>query len=357
MQKGTALVVGATGIVGGNLASYLAASGWTVYGLSRRPSDTAVVIPVSADLLDAEATAKALDGLPISHVFFCTWTRRDSEAENEKANGAMMRNLFDALDAEHLRHASLVTGTKQYLGSFEAYGSGNVVTPFRESAERVPGPNFYYRLEDILLENAERHGLSWNVHRPHTIIGYARGNAMNMGVTLAAYAAICKATGRRFKFPGSQTQWNALTDLTDALLLARQMEWAAISPGTQNQAYNTVNGDVFRWRRLWTELGDYFGLESEGPDAEPHTLEQQMQGIESTWAELAESHDLVESDINALASWWHSDGDLGRDQECVNDINKSRNFGFHEHRETRSAFFDLFDRLAAERIIPPVEGR
>jgi len=38
----------------------------------------------------------------------------------------------------------------------------------------------------------------------------------------------------------------------------------------------------------------------------------------------------------------------------VNDVNKSRNFGFHAHRETRAAFFDLFDRLAAERIIPPV---
>ncbi len=33
MRKGTALVVGATGITGGNLASYLVANGWTVYGL------------------------------------------------------------------------------------------------------------------------------------------------------------------------------------------------------------------------------------------------------------------------------------------------------------------------------------
>ncbi|HEB03834.1 MAG TPA: NAD-dependent epimerase/dehydratase family protein, partial [Halomonas sp.] len=59
MRKGTALVVGATGITGGNLASYLTASGWTVYGLSRRPSDQAGVIPVAADLLDREATAEA----------------------------------------------------------------------------------------------------------------------------------------------------------------------------------------------------------------------------------------------------------------------------------------------------------
>ncbi len=60
MRKGTALVVGATGITGGNLASYLLASGWTVYGLARRPAEQAGVIPVAADLLDETATAQAL---------------------------------------------------------------------------------------------------------------------------------------------------------------------------------------------------------------------------------------------------------------------------------------------------------
>ncbi len=233
MRKGTALVVGATGITGGNLASYLTASGWSVYGLSRRPSEQAGVIPVAADLLEREATAEALAGLPITHVFYCTWVRRDNEKANVEANGAMMHNLLDALQGTNLEHVSLVTGTKQYLGAFENYGSGKTETPFRESAPRVPGDNFYYTLEDIMFEKAERDGFSWNVHRPHTVIGYARGNAMNMGVTLAVYASICKATGQPFTFPGSQVQWNALTDLTDSLVLARQMEWAATSPGAR----------------------------------------------------------------------------------------------------------------------------
>ena len=83
-----------------------------------------------------------------------------------------------------IKHVSLVTGTKQYLGSSESYGSGKTETPFRESAPRVPGENFYYALEDTLFTAAERDGFSWNVHRPHTVIGYALGNAMNMGVTL-----------------------------------------------------------------------------------------------------------------------------------------------------------------------------
>lgn len=352
MRKGIALVVGATGITGGNLANYLIASGWTVYGLSRRPSGQAGVIPVNADLLDRDATARELDGLPISHVFYCTWTQRDSERENVEANGAMMNHLFDALDAKSLSHVSLVTGTKQYLGAFENYGSGKTETPFRESEPRVSGPNFYYTLEDILLEAAGRHGFSWNVHRPHTVIGHARGNAMNMGVTLAVYASICKATGQPFTFPGSQIQWNALTDMTDALLLARQMEWAALTPGAHNEAFNTVNGDTFRWRRMWREIGEFFGLEAPDCPPTPQPLEQQMQGIEPEWTRIAEQHGLVERDVTKLASWWHTDADLGRELECVNDITKSRDFGFNEYRETRAAFFDLFTRLRAEKVIP-----
>ncbi|GAA5179274.1 SDR family oxidoreductase [Modicisalibacter zincidurans] len=352
MRKGTALVVGATGITGGNLAAYLVASGWTVYGLSRRASEQSGVIPVAADLLDEAATEQALAGLPITHVFYCTWIRRDNEKANVEANSQMMRNLFAGLDSDKLDHASLVTGTKQYLGSFEAYGSGRIETPFRESEPRVPGDNFYYALEDVLFEAAERHGFNWNVHRPHTVIGYARGNAMNMGTTIAVYASICKETGKPFVFPGSRTQWNALTDMTDALVLARQMEWAATAPGVANQAFNAVNGDVFRWRRMWREIGEYFDLEVSDCPETPQPLDEQMAGAEATWREIAAKHDLIEPDVANLASWWHTDADLGRDQECVNDTTKCRDFGFDHLRETRAAFVDLFARLRAERIIP-----
>ncbi len=63
-------------------------------------------------------------------------------------------------------------------------------------------------------------GFSWSVHRPHSMIGYALGNAMNMDVTLAVYASICRETGQPFIFPGSHVQWIALTDVTDAHILA-----------------------------------------------------------------------------------------------------------------------------------------
>jgi nucleoside-diphosphate-sugar epimerase len=352
MRKGVALVVGATGITGSNLSNQLIANGWTVYGLSRRPATEVSYIPVAADLFDAQSLKSALSGLPVTHVFFCTWTRRDTEQENVEANSTMMRNLFSALTDAPLVHATLVTGTKHYLGSFENYGSGQAETPFRESEPRQPGANFYYSLEDILYGIAEQRGLTWSVHRPHTVIGHARGNAMNIGVTLGVYASLCKAAGEPFVFPGSRLQWNALTDMTDATLLARQIEWAATAPGAANQAFNTVNGDTFRWRWMWGEIAQFFGIENGGCPEEPAPLDARMTDAKTRWASLAKSHGLVESDVDKLVSWWHTDADLGRELECVNDMNKSRDFGFEVTRDTRAALLDLFTRLQAEKVLP-----
>jgi hypothetical protein len=60
----------------------------------------------------------------------------------------------------------------------------------------------------------------------------------------------------------------------------------------------------------------------------------------------------VERDVDRLASWWHTDSDLGRQLECVNDMTKSRLLGFTLYQESRASFFELFDRLRREKIIP-----
>jgi nucleoside-diphosphate-sugar epimerase len=350
----SALIVGATGIVGSNLAAHLAAKDWTVYGLARRPSrEVSNLRPVAADLLKPNQLREALSGLDVSHVFIATWSRQATEAENCKVNGAMVRNLLTALrGSRSLAHVALVTGLKHYLGPFEAYGKVPPVTPFREEQPRLPVENFYYVQEDEVFKAAKQQGFSWSVHRPHSIIGHALGNAMNMGVTLATYAAICREAGRPFRFPGSEAQWNGLTDVTDARLLARHLEWAATSQAARNQAFNVVNGDVFRWNWLWPRLGAYFGVEAAGFSGEPALLERQMQGIGPVWKQIADKHGLIESDIDRLASWWHTDADLGRPFECMTDMSKSRRMGFLDYQYTPDSFFDLFARLQAERVIP-----
>ena len=351
-HKKAALVVGSTGIAGGNLAARLVANGWQVYGLARKPGEMAGVVPVAADLQDAETLRRALFHVEPTHVFICTWLRQETEAENVRVNGDTVRNLFGALEGKPLVHAALVTGTKHYLGPFESYGQTNAETPFREDNPRLPGLNFYYTQEDLLFAAAEKGGFGWTVHRAHTMIGYARGNAMNMGVTLAVYASLCRAKGEPFVFPGSPEQWNALTDVTDARLLAAQLEWAARSPAAYGLAFNVSNGDLFRWRWLWPQLAAYFGVEPQGPPEPIAPLEGRMGGAAAEWRALAEKAGLVEPDVNRLVSWWHTDGDLGRTIECVNDLTRSRTLGFCDYQPTPASFFELFDRLRAERIIP-----
>jgi nucleoside-diphosphate-sugar epimerase len=351
----TALIAGVTGIVGNNLARQLVSNGWEVHGLARRASNNIEGVNfIAADLLDPTSLRAALANLKPSHVFITTWLRQPTEAENIRINSAMVRNLLDAVSpAESLSHVALVTGLKHYLGPFEAYGKGKLpATPFREEQPRLDIENFYYAQEDEVFAAAERHHFSWTIHRPHTIIGYALGNAMNMGVTLAVYANICRETGRPFLFPGSATQWNSLTDMTDARLLARHLEWAATTPVARDHAFNVVNGDVFRWNWMWPRLAAWFGIEPAPFPGHTTPLEQQLAGTEEIWSNIAKSHNLVEPNLNNLASAWHTDADLGRPIEVVTDMSKSRKFGFLDYQPTDESFFDLFTRLRHDRIIP-----
>src|SRR5689334_23236327 len=147
----TALVVGATGIIGSALALELTRQGWSVLGLARRPSkDVPGMEPVAADLLDPASLSKALEDHTPSHVFLATWTRNDTEAENIRVNSAMVRNVLDALSPKNaVQHVGLVTGLKHYLGPFEAYAKGELPqTPLREEQPRLPVDNFYYAQED-----------------------------------------------------------------------------------------------------------------------------------------------------------------------------------------------------------------
>ena len=350
----TALIVGSTGIVGSALAGKLVAQGWAVLGLARRPQTQAGVKPIAADLLDPSALAAALTSERPTHVFLASWLRQDTEAENIRVNGAMVRNVLDALrPAGSVRHVALVTGLKHYLGPFEAYGKGALPkTPFREEQGRLDVPNFYYAQEDEVFSAAARDGFAWSVHRPHTVIGKAVGNAMNMGTTLAVYATLCKDIGRPFLFPGSAAQWNGLTDMTDAGQLADHLVWAATTPAAANEDFNIANGDVFRWSWMWGRIAEWFGLRFVEFDGAARPLEQQMAGDAGAWREIAERRGLVEADLSRLASPWHTDADLGRPIEVVTDMSKSRRLGFGGYKATDQALYDLFEQLRGDRLVP-----
>jgi len=349
-----ALIVGATGIVGLNVAEHLAAvGGWEINGVSRRPPlGASYMRTIRLDVLDGRKTAEALAALSPTHVFYCTWARGKDEDDNIRLNGSMLRNVLDAVkDTRSVEHVAVVTGTKHYLGPFEHYAKTTPVTPFREDQPRLPYKNFYYTLEDIVMEAAAAQGFGWSVHRSHTIIGYSVGNLMNIGATLAAHASICKSTGQPFFFPGHPTAYHGLNDITDARVLARQIVWASTEPNARNEAYNAANGDVFRWKRLWNLIADYFGIEAAPYPEKQVKLEEQMKDSGPAWNALVAEHGLQPNRLETLASPWHTDLDLGRPMECVNSMEKSRRFGFLDYQDTDRSFIDVFDRLRRERII------
>jgi nucleoside-diphosphate-sugar epimerase len=351
-----ALIVGASGIIGSNLANELLANGWTTYGLARRPqTDLPGLHPVAADLLDPASLEAALADVAPTHVFLTSWMRNDTEAENIRVNGGMVRNLLAALGPKKsVQHVALVTGLKHYLGPFDSYAQGNSLppTPLREEQPRLDIDNFYYAQEDEVYAAAERDDFTWSIHRPHTIIGKAVGNLMNMGTTLAVYASICKETGRPFQWPGSQAQWQGLSDVTDARVIAKQLVWAATAETARNEAFNITNGDYFRWSWMWPRLAAWFGVEAAGFDGTVYPLEVTMAGDGRLWHDMATRYGLVEPDLSRLASPWHTDLDLGRPIEVMTDMSKSRKAGFHVHQRSDESFFELFAQLRTDRLIP-----
>jgi nucleoside-diphosphate-sugar epimerase len=356
MMSKIALVVGASGITGSNLSETLISKGWETYGLSRNPAvGIKGLKTVAADLLNIESLESGLAGIRPTHVFITTWMRNETETENIRVNSAMVRNLLAVLSSQKsVQHVALVTGLKHYLGPFEAYAQEGFLpeTPLREEHPRLDLENFYYAQEDEVYAAAERDSFTWSIHRPHTVIGKAVGNAMNMGTTLAVYATICKEKGRPFVWPGSAAQWNGLSDVTDARLLAEHLIWASTNDIARNEAFNVVNGDVFRWSRLWKRLAAYFGVEAVGFEGVIRPLENEMANDEPVWKEISQMYGLIENDLSRLASPWHTDLDLGRPIEVMTNMSKSRKLGFNTYQDTEETFYELFEQLRVAQLIP-----
>lgn len=350
-----ALVVGASGIVGGNTCERLLAEGWRVFGLSRRPDRAPQGVErVAADLNDRDAVISSLAEIPATHLFQATWTPAETEEDACEINARHFRNVLDGLRAgvSTLEHVVLITGVKHYLGPFKDFGKFLPDTPFLEETPRLPIPNFYYAQEDVLFEAAQSDRFTWSVHRPNAIVGFAVGSLMNQGLTLACYGAICRETGRPFIFTGVTEQWNMLTEFSDARVVARQAVWGATAPEARNKAFNTGNGDIFRWRTMWPYLASYFGVEAAPYEGQQQSLVELMADAGPIWRGMAEKYDLVEPDLSKLATWWHTDADFGRVVECISDMTRSRKAGFLHYQSTRDTFTDLFQRLESERIIP-----
>lgn len=361
------LVVGVTGIVGNSLAEILPLSDtpggpWKVYGVARHPrppwNADHPINYIQCDLSNPDDTLIKLSPLSdVTHIFYVTWTNRSSEAENIEANGAMLRNVLGALipNAPNLRHVCLQTGRKHYIGPFELIGKIQPHDPpYHEDLPRLDAPNFYYALEDILFEEAEKkEDLTWSIHRPGHIFGFSPYSMMNIIGTLCVYAAICKHEGVAMKFPGRKSAWDSYCDASDADLIAEHHIWAAVDPYAKNEAFNISNGDVFKWKHLWKVLAEQFGIESafleEGE--ERATLQEMMKDKGPVWDEIVREKDLLPTKLEEVGVWWFADVVLGFETP-LDSMNKSKEHGFLGFRNSKSSFIYWIDKAKAYKIVP-----
>ncbi|CAM6015774.1 unnamed protein product [Sphagnum balticum] len=361
-----ALIVGVTGIVGNTLADQLAEDNapggpWKVYGLARRPKpdwlNQSNLIYIQCNLLEREQTLAKLSPLhDVTHIFYVTWVNRDTEEESCEANGGMLRNVVDGLlpNAKQLQHIVLQTGEKHYSGPFEYFGKVSIsYLPFREDSPRLPCPNFYYTLEDIVFDTVkQKQGLTYSVHRPNVIFGFTAGSLMNLVCTLAVYASICKYEGKPLIFPGNRVCWEQFFDASDASLIAEQEIWACLDPKAKNQAFNISNGDVYTWKRLWYLLAETYELQVPEYKGEPTSLSEMMKGKEQVWDKIVQENGLQPLKLlDVVGHWWFADLMLNQPIENMSSMNKSREYGFLNWRDSEKSFVSAIEKARKNKLV------
>ena len=345
-MTGTALVVGANGVIGGTLAAHLRAlPGWDVVGMSRRPGPGR---HVQADLFDPASVRAGLQEHPdVTHLFYAAYQDRPTWSELVAPNVTMLRNVLDgvAATAPDLAHVSLMQGYKVYgahLGPF--------ATPAREDDPPHMPPEFNVDQQHLVQDRAAAHGWSWSAIRPSVVAGFGLGNPLNIVNVLAGYGAISKELGIPLRFPGRPGAYAALLEMTDAGLLAEATVWAATDPAGADEAFNIANGDLFRWRRLWPVLAEAFGLEVAPPL--PMSLADVMADKEPVWDAMIARHGLAPTPYQDVSSWAFGDFVFSWDYDMFADTSKSRRAGFHRFVDTEQMLLGHIEELRKRRIIP-----
>ena len=367
MAKWKILIAGASGLVGyGAVRHFARLPDWEVVAVSRRaPAHLYDARFVSVDLLDEDRCRGLFEEMSdVTHLAYAALSEKPGifagwvDRAQMEVNLTMLRNLFDPLAAaaKHLRHVSLLQGTK-------AYGAhlAPIPIPARERAPRHPHENFYWLQEDYL--RAKQAGKKWNftILRPQIVIGEAIGGNLSIIPPLGVYAALLREEGSPLYFPGGNP---SVFELVDTDLLARSMEWAATADTARNETFNITNGDVATWQDLWPVVADALGMEVGPP--KPLSLAEEMPKRQAQWAAIVKKYNLVApADLHAFVgeSFYFADSCLAYRKEgsstlvsrpmLVSTI-KARLAGFHDCIDSADMMRKCLREFQQHRLLPPV---
>ena len=355
---GNLLVAGATSVATQHLIEIVRKTpGWTVTGLCRHPPAEAPegVRYVAADLSDPDSCAKAVEDGPYTHLVYAArakhtlYTAMAPHApvgiEDVRPNLDMLRNIVEACDGPALKHVHAVSGGKWY-----GIHLGPYTTPARESDPGHMPPNFYFDQQRYLEQRSAERGWSWSTSRPNIISGVTVGVGTNLLSTIGVYAAFCRHLGLAFDFPGKPGNYTSLQEMSDATQLAEAIFWMCRSPTAENQAFNVINGDLFRWEQLWPKLADHFGLRM--GRVRHFSLVKWMADKAPVWDEIVKVNGLRPLALDQVASWGFADFLLSWDYDVISSMTKLRQAGFHRIVDTEEMVLDQLAQYRQEKILP-----
>lgn len=356
----TVAVFGASGLVGTAAIDALLRKGKRVLALSRRLpelSEQGEVEHLSLDLVDAVAVSNALarrsdvDTVVYAAVHELPDLVRGWQARQQMdRNLEMFRNAIEPLAANGtLGQVILLQGTKAYGVHKHA-----IRVPSRECEPRDDHENFYWLQEDYIRAIGERTGLAWTIFRPPLIVGSTYGVAMNLVPVLGAYAAIRRAEGLEFTYPGGPSY---VAEALDADLLADAIVWAIEAVSARNQHFNISNGEVFQWRDIWPGLAHEFGM-SVGPE-ETFSISEYLLDRSALWDSIVADYSLRDLSLEQLLGYSHVYADFqfaARAKQppppALMSTIKLHEAGFHGVRNTEDSFRESVRELVTRGVLP-----
>ena len=343
----TALVAGASGLVGRRVvAELIKAGGWNIVGLGRRMQTMPGVRWIAVDLADAADThAKLAACNDVTHVFYAgRYDHPEGVPESVEVNTAMLVNLIDALEpVAPLRHVHAVHGSKYY-----GHQLGPVPLPMVENQSRANNQNFYFNQLDFLIERTRNAKWSYSTSRPHAFCDTAIDHPRSIGLVIAAFAMIQRELGLPLDYPGTEQGFHTVTQFTDITLLARSVVWMATEPRCANQDFNVVNGDWPRWSELWPDFAAYFGMKAGAP--RNLKLEEWIKDKSPVWDAVIAKHGLARTNVQELALWPYGDYQLRPQWDVSSSMEKARNLGFNDAVNSYAMFREQFDNYRHHKI-------
>ncbi|KAL4813662.1 hypothetical protein BDW67DRAFT_192712 [Aspergillus spinulosporus] len=400
----TAIVTGANGISGDYMVRLFlmllceSPKRWKkIYALSRRPPNgdwPDHVEQVSMDFLQPPETLAAQlieRGVKADYVFFYAYIQPAPKdgggiwSAAEELVKVKTKLLHNFLSAQALSNTLPKTVLLQLGAKYYGVHLGRAQVPQEETDPRVLlEPNFYYNQEDTLIAFAKSHRINWITTRPSWIPGAVPDAAMNLCLPLAIYAVIQKRLAKPLEYPSDIVAWETQQTLSSAQMNGYLSEWAALTPGAQNQSFNATDDCAFTWSKFWPKLAARFSLPWLGPETDPAGLKEvetpynppprgfgppgrlrykftlvewaRRPDVKEAWKAIAKEHQLRHAEL------WDTDRVFGFTDAAIScshpihfSTTKTKKLGFFSFVDSMESIFKVFDQFVEMRMIPPIQ--